>query len=1030
MPKLLIVLPIALSWTALAADFAPALQWYKVTGGSGNSTVTSAAADPKGNFYIVGSTTSVDFPVTTAAQAAAGGSSLVRINLSTGSATRLYPANLPPISAAAASSSASPGTIYTSNGNQIWKSTDAGSTWALVSQFPTGTSAFTMAVDPTNSSIVYVGTQTLGAFKSVDGGVTFNAINNGIAPNPNGTINVRGIWVDPASPNVIFANCGSGIARSADGGNSWTIVTSNYADEGIAFDASPGTLYAAFLSSIFKSTDGGLTFTTAASPFTSSNNTTFMLATDPHHAGVLYAATTNGIYMSSDGAATWTLKVPGVALLVVADPNSSAFYATVSPPQQSAYKLVKSTDGFTTTTPVGPNEPSVEALLVSGPNLFAISPPSTDVFAIKLDPNGNVVYSTYFGGSGNDTAAAMAVGSDGSLYVTGGTTSPDLPVTPGAYLTRIGTANSVPGSYVFKLNPDGSLGWATYFTDAASSPASIALDAQGNVYVGGNSRGGTLPTTPGAYQTTFTQSSFCTGFIGCFSGPTAAFVTKFNPKGTGLIYSTYIANDPQKNTAQSAQALTVDSAGNAWLGVAVNPNVLPSGGPNIAVLELNSTGSNVVASIAPSGLGGVAAIALDANSNVYVAGAFGGSGAFAATPGAFQPASQPAIPNLPGGYSFNASDAFIAKFDPGLTHIMAATLFGGETTDAAASIAIDSSGTVIVSGYSDSKTMPLHAPFQTSFSSRSGFVAGFDSNLSNLLFSTYLGDGRPFMAAAAVPDGSGNILLAGSTLAAGGTFIAGDSGAGYMMGNLVVVNKISLPAAPAVRLDTVQNYASHFATGLAPGEPVTALGAGFGSGARIVLDGTPLPTISATATSVVAVVPDSASTSGAHTVQVSSGGALSNSIYTPAVAAAPAIYSVDGSGTGQGYILNSDGSLNSPTNPAAAGSKITIFAAGQGQYSTTNGYAITSETPAVFLDGFYCNGIGATVGPVNGLPGNVYQLSVYVPDPATLANNNPNLKNFTYPAQVSIQLVMGPPNSSNFVNSQMVSQPGILINVH
>ena len=244
-----------------------------------------------------------------------------------------------------------------------------------------------------------------------------------------------------------------------------------------------------------------------------------------------------------------------------------------------------------------------------------------------------------------------------------------------------------------------------------------------------------------------------------------------------------------------------------------------------------------------------------------------------------------------------------------------------------------------------------------------------------------------------MPDGNGNILLAGSTLTPGGSFLGGDNGASFSVGNLVVANKIALPPAPAVRLDSVQNYASHIAGALAPGEPVRALGAGFGNGAQIVVDGSPLPTISATATSIVAVLPDTAITSGIHTLQVSNNGTLSNSVYVPAVPASPAIYSVDGSGAGQGYILNSDGTLNSPSNPAAAGSAITIFAAGAGQYTLTNGYAVAAQMPSVFIDGFYCNGIAAIIGPVAGLPGNVYQLSVYIPDPAALANNNPDLKN-------------------------------------
>ena len=1019
MQKLLFAAVIlAISWAALAADFAPALQWVKTTGGSGNTSVAAAAADAQGNLYIVGATTSLDFPTTSATQAAAGGSSLVRINVATATASRLFPANLPSISFAAAAP-ANPGILYTASGSQVWKSTDAGSTWTFVSQFRSGVNVLGIAVDPTTSNTVYAGTSAIGINKSIDGGLTWTAINNGIPAQPDGSIRVGRVWVEPTAPNVIFASSGLGLARSTDAGNAWTLVAGGNSFSRVAFDPfTAGALYFVDGNAISKSADDGQTFV-RLSPLPN-QATLFSLEPDPHHAGVLYAGAPAGIYQSSDGGDTWSLKLGGITTVLVADPNSSAFYANLS-----GYGIVKSTDGFGTTSPVGPNQPSIVQLIVSGPNLIEISTPTTDAFAMKLDGNGNVVYSTYFGGSGSDAAAALAVGSDGSLYVTGSTNSADLPVTAGAYLSKLPSTPAGTSSYVFKLNPDGALAWATYFTE--SGVASIAVDSSGNPYLGGATGGG-LPTTPGVYQTTFQQSVTSNGFFGVV-GPKSAFVTKFNAKGTGLIYSTYIPTDNQKNIVEGAQALVVDATGNAWIGAPSNPSIVP--GTRAIVAELNPTGSVLMASAAQAGLGSVAALALDASSNVYVAGSYTPQNvSFPATPGAFQPARQPAVPALPDqSPSGGGLDAFVAKWDSSLTHLLAATLLGGELPDAATSIAVDGSGTVIVGGYTDSKAFPMHAPFQASFSSRSGFVAALDSNLSNLLFSTYLGDERPFATYAAVPDGRGNILLAGSTLSPGGSFIGGDNGASFSVGNLLVANKIALTPGPAVRLDSVQNYASLIAEPLAPGEPITALGAWFGNGAQIVVDGSPLATVSATATSIVAVLPDTAVESGVHTLQVLNNGTLSNSVYAPAASASPAIYSVDGSGAGQGYILNSDGTLNSPSNPAATGSAFTLFAAGVGRYTLSNGYAVTAQTPAVFIDGFYCNGIAAIAGPVEGLPGNVYQLSMLVPDPAVLAKIYPDLKNFKFPSKSSIRLVMGSPNPLNFANSQAVSQNGIYISI-
>ncbi|MEI9814879.1 MAG: hypothetical protein WDO18_20555 [Acidobacteriota bacterium] len=231
----------------------------------------------------------------------------------------------------------------------------------------------------------------------------------------------------------------------------------------------------------------------------------------------------------------------------------------------------------------------------------------------------------------------------GSLYVTGTTTSSNLTVTPGVYLPTLPALQGRPRrTSSMKLNRAGALEWSTYFI--GGTVASIAVDAAGYPYIGGASGGG-LPTTPGAYTTDFKQSITSNGFFSVM-GPLSAFVTKFNALGTGLIYSTYVPTDNQKQTVASAPALAIDAAGNAWLGVGLNPGIVPTG-PGASIVELNATGSAVLASVVQPGLGNVAAIAFDANSNVYVAGARTPQGGnFPATPGAFQSVPQPIVPTL------------------------------------------------------------------------------------------------------------------------------------------------------------------------------------------------------------------------------------------------------------------------------------------------------------------------------------------------------------------------------------------------
>jgi hypothetical protein len=128
-------------------------------------------------------------------------------------------------------------------------------------------------------------------------------------------------------------------------------------------------------------------------------------------------------------------------------------------------------------------------------------------FVSKLNATGTgVVYSTYLGGSVDshgmpslDKAAAVAVGPDGSAYVTGWSNSVDFTATPGAYQTTVGTG----ASFVAELNPSGSaLTYLTFLGDSSTVTSALALDAAGNAYVAGKTGNPAFPTTAGAFQTT------------------------------------------------------------------------------------------------------------------------------------------------------------------------------------------------------------------------------------------------------------------------------------------------------------------------------------------------------------------------------------------------------------------------------------------------------------------------------------------------------------------------------------------------
>jgi hypothetical protein len=202
-------------------------------------------------------------------------------------------------------------------------------------------------------------------------------------------------------------------------------------------------------------------------------------------------------------------------------------------PDDSVYLYGASRDGSYPVTH-GAYDTTPDAPLV-GPGELVISHFSSD--------GSQLLHSTFFGGTSADWPAAICVMSDG-VVVTGTALSLDFPVTAGAY------DPSPPGQFVAKLDLTLSQLLFSTILKAASGEGSdlhdVAADPSGNVTVVGDTLASLWPTTPGAFDTTYG------GGLG-----EDAFVTKLNPTGTALVYSTYLGGAGR----DGAWAIDVDSAG-------------------------------------------------------------------------------------------------------------------------------------------------------------------------------------------------------------------------------------------------------------------------------------------------------------------------------------------------------------------------------------------------------------------------------------------------------------------------------------
>jgi Calx-beta domain/Beta-propeller repeat/Domain of unknown function (DUF4214) len=243
--------------------------------------------------------------------------------------------------------------------------------------------------------------------------------------------------------------------------------------------------------------------------------------------------------------------------------------------------------------------------------------PELDGFVFKLNQNGSaLVYSTYFPGA---AAVALALGSDGSAYITGATTTtdsnpPTLPVV-NAYQPTLGGAFTL-DAFAAKLNPAGSAVLFSTFLGGREGPGDtprggddsgldIGLDSAGNVYVVGTTRSGCFPS-----GNPYVVPASCP-----FGGAQREFLVKFSPAGDTLLFSKRVGTLPSTGGELSVTAAGVSTVADTCLS--------PAGHFDVCVDRVSTTGQTTFTttfggSASESLVGGVAYD--DSSRNVYVAG--------------------------------------------------------------------------------------------------------------------------------------------------------------------------------------------------------------------------------------------------------------------------------------------------------------------------------------------------------------------------------------------------------------------------
>jgi uncharacterized protein (TIGR03437 family) len=524
-------------------------------------------------------------------------------------------------------------------------------------------------------------------------------------------------------------------------------------------------------------------------------------------------------------------------------------------------------------------------------------------YLMKQDPSGHVLYATYLGGSSQDGATAIALDAQGNVYITGYTYSPDFPVTPGVVQTKnagplaptvvpeeefpYGPTYIAPGgdAFVAKFASDGTLLFSTLLGGSgADVPSLIAVDSSGSVYVSGTTTSHDFPLTTGAMT----------------SKSSPNFFARLNPIGAALTYSTY--------SAPSILAFDVDSQGRVYLtGDSSPPPSQAASGPYITVVDTSAgtvVSSTSLPAIAPKVVGAGVAIALTTGQNFFLA----------VSPAPLAPNPYVVTPPFrPLGASY------FLKLAADASRILAETDIGQTQFDA---LLLDASGNAYAFGHGKA-AMPA-APVQ-------------------LLAAPCSGDGGSFV----LESNPAGTIVAATYFRQGDDTVVSLTSTGHISYYDIHSSNfmpIDLTQQPATNFGCPENLASSLVnTGFAPGEVLLLSGSGLGpvqgvaavpnaagqyptslGGVQVLFNSKPAPLLFVQANEIHTVAPFSFLLSQ-PTIQVQYG-TESASLELPQYEVEPAIFSVNG----QGAIVNQDGTVNTPANPARLGSIVSIYATGTG----------------------------------------------------------------------------------------------------
>ncbi|MHA2336100.1 MAG: SBBP repeat-containing protein [Candidatus Hodarchaeales archaeon] len=355
-------------------------------------------------------------------------------------------------------------------------------------------------------------------------------------------------------------------------------------------------------------------------------------------------------------------------------------------------------------------------------------------FLSKFSSDGQLLFSTYFGGSGNDHIDEMLINENGDIYLSGSTRSSDFPIL-NAYQATFGEGRN--DGFLSKFSAEGQLLFSTYLGGSDGDSINYMLvDENSDIYLSGITRSSDFPVL-NAYQATY-------------GGEVDIFLSKFSGDGQ-LLFSTYLGGADDEYIAE----ILINEDNSIFIGGSTRSSDFPilnayqvthGGERDIFLSKFSNDGELLFSTY----LGGadddsITHMLIDENSKVYLGGQ---------TYSLYFP-----VLNAFQRIKMGSNDIFLSKFSTD-GELLFSTYLGGANDDSITHMLTDENGDIYLSGQTYSLYFPVFKAYQTA--GGDSFLTKFSTN-GQLLFSTYIGGSGYSRINEMHKDENGDIYLSGYT---------------------------------------------------------------------------------------------------------------------------------------------------------------------------------------------------------------------------------------------------------------------------